>query len=182
MTALGKTDDSLQFSNLDEDTPMTLGKAFRAGNGRDFLASRHRKVSDNRTGAGRPFGLTLDLPYVSSIGIHLYEQGVAATNLTWYPKNKKQRQETKTWKSQIPLRIQSGNESMMIGTLPWVTIGKIGVLLRSILIQIMLLTARLTTPKMLRGKLKRHSALSGLVLGAGVQFADSVEGLSLLSL
>ena len=28
LTAFGKTDDSRQFPNLDEDAPMTLGKAF----------------------------------------------------------------------------------------------------------------------------------------------------------
>lgn len=55
MTALGKTGVSLQFPNLDEDAPITLGKAF---------------------GPSEPAP-----PYISSVGIHLYN----APTEDWFP-------------------------------------------------------------------------------------------------
>lgn len=106
LTALGKTDDSIQFLNLDEDTPTTLGKAFGpsepataeisllGGIGKSLITglalaglllapagpSIIKAIHPDPTWSF-PGGLTLDPPYISSVGIHLYN----APTEDWFP-------------------------------------------------------------------------------------------------
>ena len=106
LTALGKTDDSLQFPNLDEDAPTTLGKAFGPSGPATAEISSLRGIGKSLiTGlvlaglllapAGPsiikaihpdptwsfPGGLRLAPPYISSVGIHLYY----APTEDWFP-------------------------------------------------------------------------------------------------
>lgn len=108
LTALGKTDNSLQFPNLDEDDPTTLGKAFGPsepataeisllrGIGKSLITglalaglllapagpSTIKAIHPDPTWSF-PGGLTLDPPYISSVGIHLYDHSNDVTN--WFP-------------------------------------------------------------------------------------------------
>lgn len=107
-TALGKTDDSLQFPNLDEDAPTTFGKAFGPSEPATAEISSLRSIGKSLiTGlalaglllapAGPstikaihpdptwsfPGGLRLAPPYISSVGIHLYDGSNEVTN--WFP-------------------------------------------------------------------------------------------------
>lgn len=106
LTALGKTDDSRQFPNLDEGVPTTLGKAFGPSEPATAEISSLRGIGKSLiTGLAMagllfapagpstikaihpdptwsfPGGLRLAPPYISSVGIHLYD----APTDDWFP-------------------------------------------------------------------------------------------------
>ena len=106
LTVLGKMDNSLQFPNLDEDAPITLGKAFvpselataeissLGGIGKSLITgmalaglllapagpSTIKAIHPDPTWSF-PGGLRLASPYISSLGIHLYD----APTDDWFP-------------------------------------------------------------------------------------------------
>ena len=108
LTTLGKTGDSLQFPNLDEDAPTTLGKAFGPSEPATAEISLLRGIGKSLiTGLAMaglllapagpltitaihpdltwsfPGGLRLAPPYISSVGVHLYDGSNEVTN--WFP-------------------------------------------------------------------------------------------------